>query len=58
MQLPACVLLLGGVRGWVLSVLCPACFEGSELLCCEADSGGGVASVASTDPAWKKMVCC
>lgn len=55
MQLPACVVLLGGVSGRVQGVLGSARLEGSELLGCEADGGGGVAAVAATDPAWKKL---
>lgn len=42
------------MSGQVLGVLGSACLESSELLGCEADSGGGVAGVAATDPAWKK----
>lgn len=43
------------MSGRVLGVLGPACLEGSKLLGCEADGGGGVAGVAATDPAWKKL---
>lgn len=43
------------MSGRVLDVLGSARLEGSELLGCEADGGGGVAGVAATDPAWKKV---